>query len=287
MTNYIKLFIVEIISLIVLLSIYSLYLYPFVLIIDVIDVSLIFYFTVVMFGVTTILSSIKVWKTYRGKSMDYEEAPYIYDMIDDMDCSTNGDDVNIIIIKSNVPNAYVVDALPMKPNIVITEGLLNTLSGDEIQSVIAHEISHIRSYDVFYTTILSSILSFLVELTNTIGMNMRSDRIINVIILVIPYIIIRTTLLIARGIFYYISRVREYSADRDASRYTSIDSMQSALASISTEMSNVNEEEKKMFQDYEALCIASLGDVKTNIIDKIFRTHPDINDRIEKLEKIR
>lgn len=284
MLKNVKLLFAECLSLIVLLSVYFLYLYPIVILIDAIKIEWIFYFTVIMFGVTIVLSSLKVWKKYRGKSMDYEDAPYLYDMIDDIDCDLQGEDVNLIVIESKVPNAYVIDALPMKPNIVVTSGLLNNLSKNEVQSVMAHEISHIKSYDVFYTTILSSILGFLVELTNTIGRNMRSDTIINVIVLVIPFIIVRTTLTIGRAIFYYISRIREYSADYDAAKYTSPSSMQSALISVSQGMNGVSEEEKKKFQDYEALCIVSLGDIKTNILDKIFRTHPDIQERIDHLD---
>ena len=271
---------IEIGSILLLGLFYTILLIPVVYFFDFIQYSEIIYFTFLLVGTTAILSSIRVWKRYRKKKISKDDIEYIYKITEDINPKIKTSKLYIVPLDSNIPNAYAIDALPLRPRIFLTTSLIRNLSESELKAVIAHEIAHIETYDVYYMTMLSSIVSFLRETHNMTRQSIYSGDIFWFIVGIIPFIVTRLLLLLGNIIFYQCSRIREYKADKRAAEYVNNKSMISALKSITRTMNKTSKKDREKFRDFEPLCIVSIDDIE----EKYFKTHPNINERIKSLK---
>jgi len=277
MFQKIKLHIIEIISLIIFISAYSILLMPF-LFFESINMYNIIGATLIFIAITIMYGSIKTWWKYRGNYID-KSAP-LYNNIEKIASKMNAKQPRLIILDTPTPNAYATDALPTKPIVILTTGLLQTLNEKEIEAVIAHEISHINSYDIFYMMFLSTLMSFVRRKHNFTRQFMYSGDILAIIIFIIPFIITRINLFICRLNFFLISRVREYGADKDAANATSPKHMKNALIKINKQIYNLDKLNQNKFYGEEPLCIIPFANTK-----KLFRTHPKLEKRLKALSK--
>lgn len=270
---------IEVLSILILGLFYTILLIPATYFFDFIQYSEIMYFTVLLFGTTAVLSSIRVWRRYRNKKVDKDDIEYVYEIVEDIDTKIGKSKLYIVPIDSDVPNAYAIDALPLRPRIFLTTSLIHNLSKSELKAVIAHEIAHIETYDVYYMTILSSVVSFLRETHNMTRKSIYSGDMFWFMIGIVPFMVTRLLLLLGNIIFYQCSRIREYKADKRAAKYVNSKSMVSALKSITRIMNKTNKRDREKFRDFEPLCIVSIDDIE----EKYFKTHPDIDKRINAL----
>lgn len=283
MERHFKLHIVEVFAMLLLIGIYSLLFIPFVYYTDFITITHIAILTAIFIFINFSYGTIRTWWKHRGHYMPKEEVPHIYEYLEELADEFGTRNPRLVVFDSEVPNAYATDTLPTRPIVALTSGLMNQLEAEEIRAVIAHEMSHIRSYDVFFMLFLSSFVN-VIEKAHSFTTNFvyNGDDAFEKLIFVVPFIITWINLQIVYMILFFVSRVREFVADKDAAIATEPESMRNALDGITSTMDDIPEGQQKQFHGESALTIIPLQKFKS----KIFSTHPPTKKRLQKLEDL-
>lgn len=187
----------------------------------------------------------------------------------------------VYIIPDQIPNAFATGRNAENSAVAVTEGLLDLMDYEEIEAVIAHEISHINHSDILISTVAATIAGAISMLIN-FGMMFGGDRERpNVIVMLILMFLAPMA---ASIIQMTISRSREYKADAGAAYLTGHPEwLQSALAKLENYnahgmMHDASNETAHMF-------IINPFTGKDISFANLFRTHPTTQDRIDRLEQ--
>jgi len=204
---------------------------------------------------------------------------------------------DIYIIPEEAPNAFAVGKKPENCAIAITAGLLERLNRDELQGVIAHEMSHILNRDVLFMTFSGVLLGSIVFISHVFLRSMwfsgggsrfkskssKGGGQLQLILIVVALIMAILAPLMARLLYLAISRKREYLADASAVRLTRYpEGLASALEKISLN----NYEMKSANKATAALYIANPLKPKGMRLSNLTSTHPPMNERIQILRNI-
>ena len=193
----------------------------------------------------------------------------------------------VYLIADQSPNAFATGRNHENAAVAVTMGLYEMLNEDELEGVIAHELSHIKNYDILVGTVAAvfagaiAMIASIMQLGMAANSNRQNQNIIVVIIvsLIVP--------IAASVIQLSISRNREYMADEGAARMTKNPSgLQSALSKLENYsrrgalLHNASQETAHMF------IVNPFSNIKSNF-GNLFRTHPTTQDRIERLEALK
>jgi len=190
-------------------------------------------------------------------------------------------------------NAFAAGFSPHNACIAITEGLLQKLNREELQGVIAHEMSHIRNYDIRLMTVIAALIGA-VALVSDMGSRMlfyrggrgrrssgRGGGAAGLVVFVVWIIAIILAPLLSRILAMAISRQREYLADASAAELTR---NPRALISALEKIRKAVEPTKSVNNGIAHMCITdprgSLLEEKSNFLSDIFATHPPMEKRI-------
>jgi len=215
-----------------------------------------------------------------------QDDPMLYNIIEELSLSTGLPMPKIYIINTLASNAFAAGIKPSQSVVAITRGLREKLNRQEIQAVMAHEMSHIYNRDVMYMTFASVMLCTIVLISqiamrsfvwggsgrksNSGGGNGAGQLILIAIVLLFAII----APIFAQLFYFSLSRKREYLADTMAVNFTrDPNSLADALAKISADAQKFDP--GKMAA---AMCISkpNLKEEKTSL----FSTHPPIQKRI-------
>jgi len=208
-----------------------------------------------------------------------------YDLVEGLTLASGMPMPKLYIMESEQINAFASGRSPDKAVICITTGALKKLNKQELEGVLAHEISHVANYDIRFMTI-TAVMVGLISIISQIFLrslwfqgNNRNDKSSTIFML----IGIALAILAPIAVFFVqlaISRKREYGADASAVKFMR----------TPTGLINALEKIKRENEDVEikvSSAIAPLFLVKPSKKTKeLFQTHPDINKRIEKLKKM-
>jgi heat shock protein HtpX len=202
------------------------------------------------------------------------------------------------IIDDPDPNAFATGRGPDNSSIVVTKGLLEALSRDELQGVAAHEMSHIKNFDIRLMLLLAVLVGSIALVSDWArrslfyGQRRRSSKEggsggIALIILAIWLIAVILAPLISQLLAMFVSRKREYLADASGAELTR---NPLALASALEKIDARFEPTRSINQGTAHLCIcdpkgSALGAREGRVAD-LFSTHPPINKRIEALKQM-
>ncbi|MFH0969962.1 MAG: zinc metalloprotease HtpX [Candidatus Diapherotrites archaeon] len=186
----------------------------------------------------------------------------------------------VCTIEQSSPNAFATGRNPHHAAIVFTTGILSLLNDDELEGVIAHELSHVKNRDILIASMAATIagaIGMLAHSLTWIGMSGRDDNrnVVGMILIAITIPIVATLVQLA------VSRSREYLADETAAHALHSGSgLASALKKLEkgiqrTPFTKANEGTAHLF-------IAN--PFSANGIIGLFATHPPIQDRIKRLE---
>jgi heat shock protein HtpX len=221
-----------------------------------------------------------------AQKIKYEDSPEIYEMIQNLSKIAGIPIPKIHISPDPSANAFACGRNPKNASICLNQGILNLLNKNELEGVIAHELSHIKNRDILVMTmtmVLASIASFIAD----IGFRMsffgnRDKRENNSPIVMILYIL--TLLLapiLATLIQFAVSRQREYLADATAVTFTRYpNGLKSALLKLYNNPTPSEHYATSMNHFFIAPPKKSFGEK----VQSLFSTHPNIQDRIKALE---
>ncbi|QDF29712.1 zinc metalloprotease HtpX [Halarcobacter anaerophilus] len=195
----------------------------------------------------------------------------------------------VYLIPDHTPNAFATGRNYENAAVAVTMGLYEMLNEKELEGVIAHELSHIKHYDMLIGTIAAVFAGAIAMIANMMqfsamfgGNNNRQGG--NPIIMILMAILLP---LAASIIQMTVSRSREFMADEGAARLTgNVEGLQSALAKLDNyakgghPIHNATEETAHMF------IINPFSGMK-DAFGSLFRTHPSTEDRIARLEELK
>lgn len=185
------------------------------------------------------------------------------------------------------PNAFATGRNPEHAVICVTTGLMEKLDSYELEGVLAHELSHIKNYDILLQTIASIFVGFVTILSDLFfRVSIRSSRRDNdnnsgnAIFALIGIIFLILSPIFATLLQLALSRNREYLADSSAVELTrNPEGLINALRKISSDPDPLEQANKST----ECLYISNPLK-KEGLTKKLFSTHPPIEDRIEALK---
>ena len=200
----------------------------------------------------------------------------------------------LYVIEDTALNAFATGRNPDNAVICATTGLLSTLNRSELEGVIAHELSHIKSYDILLATVVSVMVGSLALLADwflRVGFRGRKrDRKsgqLDAIFLILGLIFAILSPFIAQMIQLALSRRREYSADAGSVAITrQPEGLISALKKISLDREPLEAANKATAHLYIENPFKNKKDNAIGWFSNLFNTHPPVSERLKILEKM-
>jgi len=187
----------------------------------------------------------------------------------------------LYVIKNDQPNAFATGRNPKNAKVAVTTGILNLLNRDELEGVLAHELSHIKNRDILVSSIaamLAAAISFMSRMVFWGGGN--RDRNTHPVVIVIAFIAAPIASLIIR---MAISRTREFGADKTGSE---ISGNPLALASALEKIERYSKVPMNVNPAVSQLFISDpLKAFSGNSFSKLFSTHPPTVERVRRLRQ--
>jgi heat shock protein HtpX len=226
-------------------------------------------------------------KSMRGQEVTREQAGWLYDMVAELAQRAELPMPRVYICPHAAPNAFATGRSPKKAAVAFTQGLLQSMTRDEIRGVAAHELAHIKNRDTLTSTIaatVSGVLAFLAQWGLLLGGGRREGG--------NPLVMFAVVILAAVGaalIKAIISRSREFVADADGAAIAgSPEGLMSALAKLDSMSRRVPLDQPNPAMNnlfiIEPLA-SNLGGGGTLI--NMFATHPPTEKRIASLRRLR
>jgi heat shock protein HtpX len=219
-----------------------------------------------------------------------EDNPYVYRMVENLCIASGMSMPRVHIIDSPAMNAFATGRDPAHASIALTTGIIDGLENEELEGVIAHELSHIRNYDIRVMTIVVvlvgsiALISDMFLRSHIYGTN-RSRRSDNnqsgSILMIVGIILLILSPVIAELIKLAVSRRREYLADASGALLTRYpEGLARALEKISGSQIPLATASKATAHLFFA------NPLKTKSFTKYFSTHPPAEDRVRVLREM-
>lgn len=228
--------------------------------------------------------------TSHARPAAHEEYQQLYNVVEEMSIASGNPVPALYIIDDSAPNAFATGRNPQHSSIAVTTGLLDKMNREELQGVIAHEMSHVRNYDILFATLVGIMVGaialmadFFLRWTFWGGGRRRSNGggQAAIIFMVLGLVMAIVAPIVARMVQLAISRKRELLADVSGVE----------LTRNPTGLANALQ---KIADDQEVLEVANRATAHLYIANPIkkfekrasgmFSTHPPIEDRIRILK---
>ncbi len=220
---------------------------------------------------------------YRAKPVSRDEAPRLYAILEYL-CSRSGVPVpRVYIIPEDSPNAFATGRNPEHASVAVTQGALNLLDENELQGVLAHELSHVKNRDILISSIAATMAGMIMWIANMArfaaffggGSRDRDDgggvlaSLITIIVAPIAALLIQM----------WISRTREYQADASGAE---VAGSPTGLASALQKLENYSKR-IPMAASPSTAHMFIMHPFSGSSLMNLFSTHPPTQKRIERL----
>ncbi|MCW2766406.1 MAG: Heat shock protein Metallo peptidase family [Nocardioides sp.] len=230
-------------------------------------------------------------RAMRAREVSAEEAPELHGMVDRLCALADMPKPRVGIADTRVPNAFATGRSPGRAVVCVTTGIMQTLTAEELEGVLAHELSHVAHRDVLVMTVASSagIAAGMLTQGAQYGAFFGGGRRDNnnnglpvwLVVLVVSLVVYAISFVLLR----LLSRYRELSADR-AGAYLTMKpaALASALQKITGEINVIPQRDLRQVRAASALCIAPA--VQGVSLRTLTSTHPSLEQRLEQLARI-
>jgi len=249
--------------------------------------TLAFIFVILMNGITYFFSDKIALMMYRARELKKNEYPQFHSVVDELCKENKMQKPRLYVIPSEQSNAFATGRNEKNAAVACTQGILKLLTKEELKGVLAHELSHIKNKDILITTIAATIagiisyLAHMVQFAAIFGGGRDDDRGGNIIGLLVLAIL---TPIIALIIQMAISRSREYMADETGAKLVKDGK---PLARALEKIHNSIKEHPLHFGSEAASSLFIDNPFRGNFLFNLFSTHPDINERIKRLNSMK
>lgn len=225
-----------------------------------------------------------------AKIVSREQFPRLHDVVERIVVSNGLPKPKIAVINTSMPNAFATGKTPKGSIVAVTTGLVDLLDTEELEGVLAHELTHIRSRDVLVLTLASlfSTIAWYLMQFGFYGGGMgyggygRGDRNNSGSAMIIVIVVAMLTWIISFLIIRAISRYREFAADRGSAQMTGKPvKLANALMKISGNMRRIPTKDLRQVEGLNAFFIVPA--ISGSTIGNLFSTHPPVEKRIQKL----
>ncbi len=229
-------------------------------------------------------------RAMRAREVTPEEAPELHGIIDRLCALADMPKPRVGVADLDLPNAFATGRSPSRSVVCVTTGIMRTLDAEELEAVLAHELSHVAHRDVLVMTVASSAGIVAGMLTRsaqygTYGLSRSRDS--NgaipayLVALLVSLVVYAISFLLTR----MLSRYRELCADRSAAYLTMKPAaLASALQKISGEISAIPQRDLRSSAAMNAFFIApAISGISWKSVTS---THPSLEQRLEQLARI-
>jgi len=215
--------------------------------------------------------------------------PRLYRIVENLAITTGSPMPKVYIVNDPAPNAFATGRDPDHAIVAATTGLLDIMTDSELEGVMAHELGHVRNYDIRVSLIVFGLvvaIGFISDIFLRFAFfgggnrNNNNNGGGNPILLVVGIVALLVAPLVAAVVQAAISRQREYLADATGALTTRHpDALASALAKLSAYG-------RPMVKQNSTMAHMWISDpTKPGIMDRLFSTHPPIADRVKRLQE--
>ncbi|GAB4153062.1 MAG: zinc metalloprotease HtpX [Ignavibacteriales bacterium] len=223
---------------------------------------------------------------YRAKEIEYNDAPELFKIVERLSQKAMIPMPRVYIVENPTPNAFATGRNPNHAAVAVTTGIMKILNQDELEGVIAHELTHVKNRDILVSTIAATLvgtITFIARMAGFAAMfgGRSSDRdegnpIGDLLLLILAPIA-------AMLIQLAISRSREYMADAGGA---AISGKPLSLASALGKLSVTNERLPMRNADNASAHMFIVNPLSGKSFTKLFSTHPPVEERIQRLNEI-
>lgn len=230
-------------------------------------------------------------KAMRAREVSPEEAPELHAMIDRLCALADMPKPRVGIADMDLPNAFATGRSPERAVVCVTTGIMRRLSAEELEGVLAHELSHVANRDVLVMTaaasagILAGMVSQGSQYGAMFGAGRRDNNNNGVPLWIITLVISLVAYAVSFVLLRILSRYRELCADR-AGAYLTLkpQALASALQKITGEMASIPQKDLRSTQAMNAFFIAPA--ISGATFKTLTATHPPLEQRLEQLARI-
>lgn len=259
----------------------------------------IYAFGYVGMGLAAVLALASAWASYyysdaivlsisQAHEVSHDENPFLHNTVEGLAIAAGIPKPRVYVIEDPAPNAFATGRDPQHAALAVTRGLLDKMNRQELEGVLAHEMSHIENLDVRFSTLVVVLLGTIALASDFFWQGMRygnrRDRDSSSGLFVILGIILAIFApIIAQLIQLAISRRREYLADVNGARLTrNPEGLASALEKLEADQEALNVANKATAHLYIVNPLHDWG----GKVNSLFDTHPPIEDRIRRLRAL-
>jgi heat shock protein HtpX len=230
-----------------------------------------------------------------AKEIQHADNPQLFNVVEEMSIAAGLPMPKVYVIDDGSPNAFATGRDPAHASITVTTGLLAKLRRDELQGVVAHEMSHIRNYDIRFAMLMAILVGTIVLISDAFVRSLRMGGRIRskgkgggaavLVIMLIAILFAIVAPILAKLIQLAVSRQREYLADASGAELTRYpEGLASALEKISRDTDPLDEANRATAHLYIVNPVMRLED-RTG--ESAWDSHPPIQERIKRLREMK
>lgn len=235
----------------------------------------------------------------RAKAVSREAEPRLHNIVEGISIAAGVPKPAVYVVPEQAPNAFATGRDPEHSSIAVTQGLLDMMNRVELEGVIGHELAHVQDRDILVGTIVATLVGAIVLVSEFFlrfwwigGAGRRRDSsgdgggIFGIVLLVVGILLLILAPIAGQVIKLAVSRNREYLADAQGALLTRYPpGLISALRKIGaspTAMRSANNATAHLWLSQPS----RLPGESTTRLERLFSTHPPIEDRIRRLEEM-